>query len=98
MRRRLEGEPGAGGMTVYRCRSSGRGYQRTEVLELALDRVRRGIAAVAATAAVEVEHREPLCELLGQGARHGSVAGGSAHQDHGRAVARLVEPYGGSVC
>jgi hypothetical protein len=97
MRRRLEGEPGAGGMTVYRCRSSGRGYQRTEVLELALDRVRRGIAAVAATAAVEVEHRELLCEPLGQRARHGSVAGGSAHHDHRRAVARLVERYGRPV-
>ena len=51
----LEGERPARRHPEHECRSAGRLDQRLEVLDLALDRVGRAVAALAAPAAVVVE-------------------------------------------
>src|SRR5919197_228976 len=68
-----------------------------QVLDFALDRVRRGVAAAASTSAVVVEDREVGRQDLRQaGVRH-PVDGGAADQDHGGSAAQEVESDGGAV-
>jgi len=68
-----------------------------EVLDLPLDRVRQGVATVAAPAAVVVEHREVRRQQLGQLRVDRSGGRRTADQDDRRALTELVEGDGGAV-
>ena len=65
--------------------------QCREVLDLALDRVRRGVAAVAPAPPVVGHHREPRREHRGQIGRCRPVAQGATDDDQRRAVTRPLE-------
>src|SRR5215218_6249855 len=84
-------------MGVHRRRPCGLGDEGAEVFDLALDRVRGGVTAVAPAATVVVEHGEMLCQLLGGRAGHRPVAELPAHNDDRRTIAQPVEGDGGAV-
>ena len=74
--------------------------QRFEIFDLSLDRVRLGVTALAVTAAIVVEHREPLGEAGGEVRRariEGAVLSRAADQDDRGAVANAVEHDGGAI-
>ena len=84
-----------GGMGVHRRLPPGLGDESADVFDLALDRVGRGVPAVAP--AVVVEHGDILRQLLGGRAHQGPVAHRSAHQVDRRTIAQSVEGDGGAV-
>jgi hypothetical protein len=59
--RRVEGEARAGGMAIHRRRPTSLDYESANVFDLALDRVRPGVATVAT---VVIQHGEMLRQLL----------------------------------
>src|SRR5918998_5549946 len=78
-------------MAVHRRPPSGLVDEGADVFYLALDRVRRGVAAVAPAPAVVVEHSEMLRQLLGGRAHQSPVAHRPAHHDDRRTIAQPVE-------
>src|SRR5215203_4780239 len=89
-RLRAKGEGGAGRMGVHRRRPSGLGDQRVDVFDLALDRVRRGVAAVASAPSIVVEHGEALGEFLGCRSCQSPIAELPTHHDNGWTVAQPI--------
>src|SRR5918997_545529 len=84
-------------MAVHRRCTPGLVDEGADVFYLALDHVRRGVAAVAPAPAVVVEHGEMLRQLLGGRAHQSPVAHRPAHQDDRRTLAQPVEGDGGAV-
>ena len=97
VRRRVQDEARAGGMAVHRRRPPGLGHKGADVFDLALDRVRGGVAAVAPSPTIVVEHGEMLRQLLGGRVHQSPVAHRPAHQYDRRAVAEPVEGDGGAI-
>ena len=95
--RRAEGEDRAGGVPVHRRPPPGLGDEGTEVFDLALDRVRHCVAAVAPTPAIVVEHGEMLRQFLGGRVHQSPVTGRPAHHDDRRTIAQPVESDGSAV-
>src|SRR5829696_2659222 len=77
-------------MGVHRRRPSGLGDQRADVFDLALDRVRRGVAAVASAPSIVVEHGEALGEFLGCRSCQSPIAELPTHHDNGWTVAQPI--------
>ena len=75
-------------------------HERGDVLDLAIHRVFLGVAALAATAAIEGDHPQTAgrAERCGTG-RDGAIRGGSVHVDHRGRVrgAEVFEPDAGAV-
>ena len=90
-RRSVQHESRAGGVAVNRRGPAGLGDERTEVFDLALDRVRRGVTALAAAAPVVVDHGEMPRQLLGERAVCGPALQRPADQDHRVAVPESLE-------
>jgi hypothetical protein len=93
----VQGQDRAGGVPEHRRRPAGRGEHGVEVLNLSLDRVRRGVAAVAAPPAVVVEHLEVGRQQLGQVRVDRPGGRRAADQDDRRALTQPVEGDGGAV-
>lgn len=94
---RLQRQHGAGGVPEHHRRAACLGDQRFEVLDLALDGVRQGVATVAPAAAVVGDHGEPRFELLGQGRAGEAVVERAGDEDDRRAVAGAVISDPGAV-
>src|SRR5215210_220077 len=84
-------------MAVHRRRSPDLLDESPDVLYLALDGVRHGVAAAAPAPTLVVEHGETLCQFLGRRAHQGPVAHLAAHRDDRRAIAHPVEGDAGAV-
>src|ERR671916_221886 len=78
-------------MAVHRRRPPGLGDEGADVFDLALERVRGGVAAVAPAPTIVVKHGEMLRQLLGGRAHQSPVAHRSAHQDDRQTLAQPVE-------
>ena len=94
---RLEREDGAGGMTEHEGLPARRDDQGFDVLDLAFDRVRRRVAAVAPAPAVVGDHGEARCELSGQLRGGRTIGQRAADQDERRSVTRPIERDRGAV-
>ena len=97
VRRRVQDEACAGGMAVHRRRPPGLGDEGADVFDLALDRVRGRVAAVASAPTIVVKHGEMLRQLLRGRAHQSPVAHRSAHHDERRTIAQPVEGDRGAV-
>src|SRR5215210_3857422 len=97
MRRCMHDKARTGGMTVYRRRAPSLNDESAEVLDLALDCVRRGVTTVAPTPTIVIDQGEVLRQLFGQRTGHHPVAGRPAHHDDRRAFTELLESYAGAV-
>src|SRR3712207_3138568 len=84
-------------MAVHRRRPPGLGDEGANVFDLALERVRGGVAAVAPAPTIVVKHGAMLRQLLGGRVHQSPVAHRSAHHDDRRAIAQPVEGDGGAV-
>jgi hypothetical protein len=84
-------------MAVHQRGAPRYGDEHTEVLDLSLDRVWRGVAAVAAAATVVVDHVETLRQLLGQRPDHRLVARRSTHHDDRWSITQPVDRDGSAV-
>src|SRR5215212_6275133 len=84
-------------MAVHRGRPPCLGEEGADVFDLALDRVRGGVAAVAPAPTIVVEHGEMLRQLFGGRVHQSPVAHRPAHQYDRRTVAEPVEGDYGAV-
>src|SRR5829696_3070948 len=84
-------------MAVHRCRLPSLGDEGADVFDLALDRIRGGVAAVAPAPTIVVEHSETFRQLLGGRAHQGPVAHRPAHQDDRRSFTQPVESDCGAI-
>src|ERR671916_61763 len=84
-------------MAVHRRRPPGLGDEGADVFDLALERVRGGVAAVAPAPTIVVKHGEMLRQLLCGRAHQSPVAHRSAHHDDRRTSTQPVEGDWGAV-
>jgi len=84
-------------VAVDRRRTTDRGDQGGDVLDLALDGVRLGVAALATTSPVVVDHCAPLGQLLGERPGGLSVAEHAADHNEGWTGTEAVEGQRGAV-
>src|SRR5215210_3793491 len=97
MRRRMQREARAGGVSVHRRLPSSLGDQGAEVFDLALDRVWLRVAAVAPAPAVVVDHHEVMRQLFGEWTGHRPVAGRPTDHDDRLTVTESFEGDRGAI-
>lgn len=97
-RRRLQGERPAGGCAEQMGAPAGRLDDSGEIVDLALDRVGLGVAAVAAPTPPIRDGGELIREVLAERKVLGTIVQSAADQDHdGSVVAESVVADGGAV-
>ncbi len=79
-------------------RTAGFGDQRGNVLDLTMDRVGKGVAAVAAAPPIVVDTREMPAKCLSCGAHQRAVACRTPDRDQWRAMTECLVGDGGAVC
>src|SRR5206468_2479205 len=94
---RLKGEGRTGGRAIQERRSTSFVDEGIDILDLALDRVRRRVPTVAATPTVVIEHGEVWREKRRHtGIRH-PIDRPAAHQDDRRSLTQPIERDRGAV-
>lgn len=96
---RVHGEERAGGHGVHGGRATRLGDERSEVVDLTLDRLRKGVRAASAASAVVGDDGEVSCQQLRQWLEGTElpIASGRVHQDERRAGTRPLERNRGLV-
>jgi len=84
-------------MAVHRRRPTSLDYESANVFDLALDRVRPGVAAVAPAATVVIQHGEMLRQLLCGRTGQCTVAHRAPHHDDMPTIAQPVEGDLGAI-